>query len=146
LAAGQSFLRCESFVWHTCPMTIEIASIVLYSNKVAELANFYAAVGAALENEQHEDGPVHFAVEIGSAHFAIYQADGDSVTASHREPGEVFVGFYVDSLDAVIGAMAGNGVSPIAPHEQMPWGCRVLFQDPDGRTVEVNDKSHCTAD
>jgi lactoylglutathione lyase len=127
-------------------MALEIASIVLYSNNAAELTSFYEAAGAALEREQHDDGPVHFAVEIGGVHFAIYQAEGDAVVAAHREPGEVFVGFYVDSLDSVVSAMASNGVLPVTRHEQMPWGCRILFRDPDGRTVEINDKSHCSAD
>jgi hypothetical protein len=31
----------------------------------------------------------------------------------------------------------------LAEHEQMPWGCRVLLQDPDGRTVEINQRDHC---
>jgi lactoylglutathione lyase len=127
-------------------MALEIASIVLYSNNAAKLTSFYEAAGAALEREQHDDGPVHFAVEIGGVHFAIYQAEGDAVVAAHCEPGEVFVGFYVDSLDSVVSAMASNGVLPATRHEQMPWGCRILFRDPDGRTVEINDKSHCSAD
>ena len=126
-------------------MALAIASIVLYSNNVADLARFYGAAGASLENEQHDDGPVHFAVEIGGTHFAIYQAEGEAVVAAHRGPGEVFVGFYVDSLDSVVSAMASNGILPVTRHEQMPWGCRILFRDPDGRTVEINDKAHCTS-
>jgi predicted enzyme related to lactoylglutathione lyase len=124
-------------------MPVEVASIVLFSSQATAVAEFYAAVGATLIDEQHDDGPVHFAVELGDVHFAIYQADGNTKVASHRQPGESFLGFYVDSLDAVIGAMSTLGNQPTTEHEQMPWGCRILFEDPDGRTVEINDREHC---
>ena len=28
-------------------------------------------------------------------------------------------------------------------HEQMPWGCRMVAEDPDGRAVEINQRGHC---
>jgi len=54
----------------------------------------------------------------------------------------MFPGFYVDSLDEVTAALAG---SIVGDHEQMPWGCRILVLDPDGRTVEINQREHCPA-
>lgn len=127
-------------------MALELASIVLFSNQPTALAEFYAAIGAAIVDERHDDGPVHFAVELDAVHFAIYHADGETVVAGHRRPGESFIGFYVDSLDDVVGALAAIGRSAVCEHQQMPWGCRILFDDPDGRTVEINDRKHCVTD
>jgi len=31
----------------------------------------------------------------------------------------------------------------LGEHERMPWGCRMVFQDPDGRPVEINQRHHC---
>jgi lactoylglutathione lyase len=123
-------------------MPAEIASVVLFSSDAAGCARFYIAAGIPLEDEQHEDGPVHFAAAVGSVHFAVYQADGTTTVVEHRQPGEVFFGFYVDSLDDVVASLAGIGANQSGPHEAMPWGCRVLFRDPDGRTIEINDRQH----
>jgi predicted enzyme related to lactoylglutathione lyase len=86
---------------------------------------------------------VHYATEIGTIHFAIYGAEGKPAVVGHRQPGEVFIGLYVDSLDAAVAALNKLGAPASAGHERVPWGCRVLYQDPDGRTVEINDRAHC---
>jgi hypothetical protein len=78
----------------------EIASLVLFAADAANTAQFYRAIGLELEHEDHGEGPVHFAVDLGGVHFAT-------------------------------------------EHEQMPWGCRVVVEDPDGRAIEVNDRTHC---
>lgn len=124
---------------------MSVASIVLFCADAGRTARFYAALGAAFEEERHDAGPVHFAVELDDVHFALYDAGGDPVVAEHRAAGEVFVGFYVPSLDAAVEAITALGHPPVSPHEQMPWGCRVLVVDPDGRTVELNDREHCPA-
>jgi lactoylglutathione lyase len=124
-------------------MSVDVASIVLFSAHAEQTVAFYRALGVQLLDERHDEGPVHVAAELGGVHFAIYEADGEPVVAWHRRPGEVFVGFYVESLDAVVQAATADGGRQVSAHEQMPWGCRVLLEDPDGRTVEVNDRSHC---
>ncbi|HTW19480.1 MAG TPA: VOC family protein [Mycobacteriales bacterium] len=124
-------------------MTAEVASIVLFASDAPRCAEFYRSAGIALVDERHDDGPTHYAAELGPVHFAIYQATGPTASLEHRRPGEVFVGFYVDSLDRVVAALTALGMEASGTHEQMSWGCRQLFHDPDGRTVEINDRNHC---
>ena len=129
---------------------VEIASVVLYAADFEATVAFYRAVGLPLEDEDHGDGPVHAAIELGDVHFAIYPAENASPDSGsavghavpHRAAGSVFPGFYVDSLDAVTQALTG---SIVRDHEQMPWGCRVLVLDPDRRTIEINQREHCPA-
>jgi predicted enzyme related to lactoylglutathione lyase len=120
---------------------VDVASLV--SAEVERTAAFYRAIGIALEDEQHDGGPVHHACELGPVHFAIYPAESASTTPGRRGAGSTFAGFYVDSLDAVAAALSELSAAVIGEHEQMPWGCRMMFQDPDGRPVEVNQQGHC---
>lgn len=120
---------------------VEIASLVLFSGKVGETTAFYRALGVPLADEDHEGGPVHFAAKLGGVHFAVYEATGPAVVAGWREAGSSFPGFYVDSLDTVVAALADAPV--LVAHQVRPWGCRVVVEDPDGRPVEINQREHC---
>lgn len=120
-----------------------MASLVLFSAQPEQCAGFYSAAGVTLAQERHDEGPSHYAAELQGVHFAIYQAEGEIRTAGHRQPGEVFVGLYVDSLDETVTALRDRGAQQTGEHERMPWGCRVLFLDPDGRTIEINARNHC---
>jgi lactoylglutathione lyase len=124
----------------------EIASLVLYAASAPATAEFYRALGLDLEDERHDDGPVHFAVELGPVHFAIYPADSAGQAPPRRGAGSSFAGFYVGSLDTVTAAVTGAGARLLGPHEQMAWGCRTVVEDPDGRPVEINQRGHCPAD
>jgi lactoylglutathione lyase len=121
----------------------EIAALVLYAADLSATGEFYRAIGLDLEEELHEEGPVHLAVELGPVHFAIYEAAGPGQAPERRSAGDTFPGFYVDSLDDVMIALRRIGAPIIRPHEDMPWGCRIVAKDPDGRAVEVNQKDHC---
>jgi len=40
-------------------------------------------------------------------------------------------------------ALARAGAATLTGHDQMPWGCRIVAEDPDGRAIEVNRRGHC---
>jgi predicted enzyme related to lactoylglutathione lyase len=121
----------------------EMASLVLYAGDPAATAMFYRAVGLELVDEDHGEGPVHFATELGPVHFAIYPAETPGRARERRSGGSVFPGFFVESLDAAAEAVGRAGAAVLSAHEQMPWGCRIVAQDPDGRPVEINQHGHC---
>ena len=121
----------------------ELASVVLFATDPTATAAFYRAIGVVLEDEHHGEGPIHFATELGPVHFAIYPAETPGRSPQRRHGGNVFPGFYVDSLEHVVSAVLETGAPILAEHEQMDWGCRVLVEDPDGRTVEINQRAHC---
>ena len=122
---------------------VEMASVVLYAADPAATAAFYRAVGVDLEDEDHGEGPVHFAAELGPVHFAVYPAEAIGRAGERRSAGSVFPGLYVESLDHAADALARTGALVLTGHQQMPWGCRIVAQDPDGRAVEINQKQHC---
>jgi lactoylglutathione lyase len=122
---------------------VNVAALVLFAADPNATGEFYRAIGLDLEEELHDEGPVHLAVELGPVHFAIYEAAGAGRAPEPRSAGDTFPGFYVDSLDDVMIALRQIGAPIIRAHEDMPWGCRIVAQDPDGRAVEVNQKGHC---
>jgi len=123
----------------------ELASLVLYAADPGATAAFYRALGVDLEHEDHGEGPVHFAAELGPVHFAIYPAEAPGRAPDRRSGGSAFPGFYVDALDHAAQALATAGAPILTEHQQMPWGCRVVAEDPDGRPVEINQRGHCPA-
>ncbi|HUB42668.1 MAG TPA: VOC family protein [Streptosporangiaceae bacterium] len=121
----------------------EMASLVLFAASPAATMAFYRAVGLELEAEDHGEGPVHFATELGPVHFAIYPAEVAGRAGERRSGGSLFPGFYVESLDRATEALAQQGAPMLTGHQEMPWGCRVVAEDPDGRAVEINQRGHC---
>ena len=87
----------------------EMASLVLYAASLPATAAFYRALGLELEDEDHGEGPAHFATELGPVHFAIYPAEAPGRAGERRSGGSVFPGFYVESLDRAAEALAQAG-------------------------------------
>lgn len=122
----------------------EMASPVLYAASPEATAAFYRALGMQLADEDHGEGPVHFATELGPVHFAIYPAEEPGRAGQRRRSGgSLFPGFYVPSLDHAAEALADLGAPVLTGHQQMPWGCRIVAKDPDGLAVEINQRGHC---
>lgn len=122
---------------------LEVASLVVFAADLDRTAAFYRAVGLDLKREDHGSGPVHFATELSAVHFAIYPAQAPGSAPAHRSAGGSFAGFYVDSLDDTTAGLIDLGSTVLHEHEDMPWGCRIVVTDPDGRPVEVNQRGHC---
>lgn len=124
---------------------IEVSSIVLLANDAERSAAFYSALGIPLESEDHGDGPAHLAADLNGVHVAVFQGSSHPISRAPgwREAGSTFPGFYVDSLDSVVDALRAINTSILVEHEQRPWGCRVVAEDPDGRAVEINQRGHC---
>jgi lactoylglutathione lyase len=125
------------------PVVTEIASLVLFAAEIDKTAEFYRAIGLEFEHEDHGEGPVHFAVELAGVHFAIYPTEQSGRAPARGAAGSSFPGFYVADLDEVTESLRRTGARVLTDHQQMPWGCRVVVEDPDGRAIEVNDRAHC---
>ena len=121
----------------------ELSSLVLFTADVEAAVSFYRALGITLEEEDHGEGPRHYAAAVGDVHFALYPASAPGRARGRRDAGSVFPGVYVASLEETLLAVEALGAPVLSQHEAMPWGCRFVAEDPDGRAVEVNSRSHC---
>jgi lactoylglutathione lyase len=127
---------------------VEISSLVLFASDLDATVGFYCALGVPLDTEDHGEGPQHAAAQIGGVHVAVYPAEtGSGARAPRwRAAASDFPGFYVDSLDEAVAAVQERGARLLVDHQERPWGCRVVAEDPDGRAVEVNQRGHCRAE
>lgn len=122
----------------------EFASLVLFSEDPDRTAAFYRALGVDLAGEDHGDGHVHHATDLVGVHVAVLNADHPAAgRQAFRQAGSTFAGFYVDSLKRAVAAVTGLGASIVLEHQVRDWGCRVVVTDPDGRSVEINQRGHC---
>lgn len=121
----------------------ELCSIVLFSNQSDRTVAFYRSVGVAFEEEEHGDGLVHSAADVGDVHMAVFPTHDGPAAPGWRAGGSTFVGFYVDSLDQTVAALRRLGFTILADHQVREWGCRAVVEDPDGRAVEINQRQHC---
>ncbi len=127
-------------------MTVRsLDALVLFTRDLEAAVRFYRAIGLSLEEERHDDGPVHYACELGGVHVAVYGAHGAGVAPARRHAGASQVGFTVDDLDRAVAAGRSVGAPVLVEREQMPWGDRALLGDPDGRTVELNQPAAADA-
>ena len=114
-----------------------ISAIIIWTARLHEVVNFYRALGVALEDEQHEKGPKHFACEIGTTHFAIFEGTVGEC-CKRGQSGATQIGLAVDDVDKAFRIAKGSGAEIIWEPRDMPWGRAALVSDPDGRAVELN--------
>ena len=121
----------------------EVSSIVLFSANSERTIRFYESLGIAFELEDHGDGRLHAATDVGDVHVAVFPAPATGSAPGWRADGSTFVGFYVESLNDTLVALGRLGATVVLDHEVCEWGCRVVVEDPDGRPVEINERGHC---
>ena len=117
----------------------KLGALILFANRLSETVAFYRALGVPLVEENHEDGPLHFACELGPVHLAFFEGTRGE-TPQYRAGGTTMPGLAVPSLDDAWEAMQNLGATIVQPPTDYPWGPRILVEDPDGRTVEVFER------
>ena len=115
-----------------------VDALVLRAADVTKAVEFYRAIGVPLEEERHDDGPLHYACELGPVHFAIYPAEPGGGHPERLSAGATQVGFQVESVEAAVEAAVGLGARVVVRPDDYPWGRRAVVEDPDGRAVELN--------
>lgn len=119
------------------PRAPYIDAAIFTAKDAVRTAAFYRALGLPLEEERHDDGPLHFACDVNGAHIAVYGAG-----KGNRRPGRThgaMLGFRVESLAKTLGALRRAGAKVLVEPQKVPWGRRAIVKDPDGRKVELNE-------
>ena len=111
---------------------VSFSLLVLKTQQLEKLRAFYSKLGIEFCEEQHGDGPTHFAGKVGSAVLEIYPLpDGGQVDSSTR------LGFFVKDLGFVLESLWRNKFCELKKAKQTQWGYRSVVRDPDGRAVEL---------
>jgi lactoylglutathione lyase len=120
-----------------------IDAMILYTADLTKTVEFYRKLGLPLESEEHEEGPAHFACGFGGAHIAFYEC-GDSTDKVESKAlprgytGAMQLGFRVDSVDGTLAIAVECGAKILIEPQAVPWGRRAVFEDPNGRPIEIN--------
>jgi lactoylglutathione lyase len=118
------------------PRDADLGALVLFTKDLVRSAAFYRAIGLPLEEERHDEGPVHYACAPRGLHFALFEYPGDGAPG-YRIAGGTMPGFRVDSVRDALASLRKLGTPVIREPEEMPWGLRAIVEDPDGRAVEI---------
>jgi hypothetical protein len=83
---------------------VSLTLLVLKTRQIEQLRRFYQSLGIELVEEQHGNGPVHFAGRAGDVVIEVYPLpdDGSQVDSSTR------LGFTVENVAKVIRALDGT--------------------------------------
>jgi lactoylglutathione lyase len=111
--------------------------LVLKTRQVEQLRLFYQTLGIDFGEEQHGGGLVHFAGRVGDVVMEVYPLpeDGTPVDSSTR------LGFAVENLAGVVQVLQGIGTRIVTPSRETAWGFQAVVKDPDGRSVELTQRS-----
>jgi lactoylglutathione lyase len=113
-----------------------LSLVVLQSSNVEAAKEFYSLLGLAFVEEQHGNGPRHFAAVLGAIVLEIYPCQGS------KPPVPVRIGFRVPSLDKTLEVLRNRGVRIIREANDSPWGRRAVVEGPDGNRVELMPVDH----
>lgn len=111
--------------------------LVLKTNNLQPLFEFYSDLGIDFEYHQHGNGPHHYASKGINPVIEIYPLpkqipQPDTTTR---------LGFSVENLDQLIEILKTKETSIVTEPSQTPWGYVAIIQDPDGRKIELTEKS-----
>src|SRR5262245_29757529 len=115
---------------------VSLTLLVLKTRQVEQLRLFYQSLGVKLVQEQHGNGPVHFAGWAGDVVIEVYPLpdDGSRVDSSTR------LGVAVEDVAEVVRALEGIGTKMVTPPKETAWGLQGVVKDPDGRSVELTQR------
>jgi lactoylglutathione lyase len=110
--------------------------IVVKTNKLHELADFYTLLGLKFGYHKHEQGIFHYSTQLGETIFEIYPlpkkiSEADTTTR---------LGFEVDNLDDLILVLKDKNTKIVAEPYETEFGYSAIVKDLDGRRVELLEK------
>ncbi|MBI1248102.1 hypothetical protein GC197_09700 [bacterium] len=104
--------------------------LVLRSRAPEETVRFYQTLDLRFVEEQHGNGPIHWAAEASGFVLEIYPPKKDGAIDTSTT-----VGFDVIQLEPLVASLKAEGFQVVRGPEVTPWGKQSIVRDPDGRTV-----------
>lgn len=118
-------------------MKIQFRYIVLFCQNIEASKRFYEALGLVFQKEQHgkgdKKGPVHFSTDVSGVVLELYPAQNGVV-------GRERIGFAVPNVINIATALKDAGGKLISTSSSGSPSVRAKFEDPDGRTIEINQE------
>jgi lactoylglutathione lyase len=115
---------------------MDIRLIVLRTDNMQQLADFYSLFGLTFDYHKHGNSPLHYSATIGQTVLEIYP-----LTKSQTEPDKnLRLGFGIDNFDETIQKLKSLDISFSSEPTQNDFGFMAIISDPDGRKIELYKK------
>lgn len=104
--------------------------IVLRSSNPNVTVKFYESLGLSFEEEQHGNGPIHWASKTSCFVMEIYPAN-----SSDQVDSPTSVGLEVSEIEMLVQQLRYSGATVERDPKEFAWGVQAIVRDPDGRRV-----------
>ncbi|MBI4140799.1 hypothetical protein HY485_03090 [Candidatus Woesearchaeota archaeon] len=114
---------------------VSFEGCVLYSNNSDAVKKFYETLGLSFVQEQHGNGPVHYAAQLKhNTVLEIYPSEFGGVVLADSAEYSTKIMLVVTSLDAIVAALKSSGAVVKKSKKY------ATVYDPDGRAVMLRNK------
>jgi predicted enzyme related to lactoylglutathione lyase len=115
----------------------DVTAVLLISPDPRQLCEFYkTTLGLPLEDESHDDIPLHFGCSLGDVHFAIHSSAGGWKGVPTQNAQSPVISFGTSDVKAAAKRLAAWGIEVTGPTDQ-GFGHIASFRDPDGNSVTL---------
>lgn len=115
---------------------MDIRLIVIRTDDIKKLADFYILLGLAFEYHKHGRSPLHYSAKIGHTILEIYPFAKDQIEADRN----LRLGFGIDNFDQTILTLKKLNVPFSLEPTQTEFGFMAIISDPDERKIELYKK------
>ncbi len=112
---------------------MKINLIVIRTNNIEKLANFYQKLGITFQYHRHGKGPFHYAAELKGTIFEIYPL----LKHQNKPDNSLRLGFDVNHLDELIPFLEKNKFEILKAPTHSKYGYFAIIKDLDGRKIEL---------
>lgn len=116
---------------------VALSLIVLRCKNLELSYRFYSLLGLQFVQEQHQNGPLHYAASLNGIVFELYPVQQSDLSC---EPARL--GFAVPSLTDTLQAMQTRGIQMLPVARNAEWYNKAIVLDPDGRKIEITESSN----
>ncbi|MBA2115653.1 VOC family protein [Bremerella alba] len=109
--------------------------IALRSRDPEVTVRFYQSLGLILIEEQHDQGPIHWASDTNDFVLEIYPAKSAEPIDSSTS-----IGLEVSEIGTLVQQLRHSGTTIVREPKAFAWGVQAIVQDPDGRSVILVDR------
>lgn len=109
---------------------VEVGLLVIRSNDMHQLAEFYSAIGMQFEKHSHPPCGEHYSTIEGNCVFEICQLKQGQTPLTN-----FFFGLTVPDITTAVDAVIANHGEIVRPPESSERGSTAIIRDPEGHRV-----------
>ncbi len=115
------------------PKTVE----VIYVRDLQRTKRFYEALGYALQEEQHGNGPLHYSVDFGTYLWEFYPAKNTAAATQPSEHRRLFIDTADFETVLKLCGLMNLDRDPVTHYDKERLLRSMAVEDPDGWRINI---------